>query len=164
MMASEASFDVVSKVNLQEVDNAVNQTVKEIGQRYDFKNSQTEISLNGEEIKIVSDDDYKLKSVVDVLQTKLIKRGVSIKNLEYAKVEAASGGTVRQMIRIKQGIATETAKLMVKDLKSLNLKVQAQIMGDQLRVSGKSRDDLQTVIQALKAKDYGVELQFTNYR
>ncbi|HEX7715255.1 MAG TPA: YajQ family cyclic di-GMP-binding protein [Bacillota bacterium] len=163
-MANEASFDVVSKVDLQEVDNAVNQTVKEIGQRYDFRNSLAEITLNGEELKISADNDYKLKSIIDILQTKLIKRGVSIKNLEYAKVESASGGTVRQMIRIKQGIATETAKQMVKDIKTLNLKVQAQIMSDQLRVSGKSRDDLQAVIQALKAKDYGVELQFTNYR
>lgn len=163
-MANEASFDVVSKVNLQEVDNAVNQAVKEIGQRYDFRNSLAEIILNGEELKISADNDYKLKSIIDILQTKLIKRGVSIKNLEYAKVEAAAGGTVRQIIRIKQGIGAETAKQMVKDIKAFNLKVQTQIMSDQLRVSGKSRDDLQTVIQALKGKDYGVELQFTNYR
>jgi uncharacterized protein YajQ (UPF0234 family) len=163
-MAADSSFDVVSKVNMQEVDNAVNQTIKEIEQRYDFKGSKTEISLEDAEIKILTSDDFKLKSVIDVLQTKLIKRGVSIKNLDYSKIEDASGGAKRQLIKVKQGIEMEQAKQIVKDIKALNLKVQAQIMNDQVRVSGKNKDDLQSVIQFLKSKDYKLELQFVNYR
>ncbi|KXG43547.1 YajQ family cyclic di-GMP-binding protein [Tepidibacillus decaturensis] len=163
-MAKDNSFDIVSEVNMQEVDNAINQTVREIIQRYDFKNSKSEVSLQGEEIKMVSDDEYKLKSVIDVLQTKLINRKVSIKNLDYGKIEQASGGTVRQMIKIKQGIETDVAKKIIKDIKDSKIKVQAQITSEQIRVSGKSRDDLQSVIQLLKGKDYGLELQFTNYR
>ncbi|TCS84375.1 YajQ family cyclic di-GMP-binding protein [Tepidibacillus fermentans] len=163
-MAKDASFDIVSQVDTQEVDNAVNQAKKEISQRYDFKNSKVEISLEGDQIKILADDEYKLKAVIDVLQTKLINRKVSIKNLEYGKIEDATGGTVRQMIKIKQGIESEIAKQIVKDIKNLKLKVQAQIMNDQVRVSGKSRDDLQSVIQFLRGQDYNLELQFTNYR
>jgi uncharacterized protein YajQ (UPF0234 family) len=163
-MANDASFDVVSRVNMQEVDNAVNQCRKEIGQRYDFKDSKTELTLKDDELKIVTEDDFKLRSVIDTLQTKLIKRGVSIKNLEYSKVEQASGGMLRQLIKIKQGIETEQARKMVKDIKALGLKVQSQIMEEQVRVSGKNRDDLQKVIGSLKEKDYGVELQFVNYR
>lgn len=163
-MAGESSFDIVSKVNMQEMDNAVNQSIKEIQQRYDFKNSKTEITLEGQELKVLTDDDFKLKSVIDILQTKMIKRQVAIKNLDYGKVESASGGAVRQTITIKQGLESETAKQIVKDIKGLNLKVQAQIMGDQVRVTGKNKDDLQTVIQTLKNKDYHVELQFINYR
>ncbi len=163
-MANDASFDVVSRVNMQEVDNAVNQCRKEIGQRYDFRDSKTELILKDDELKVVTEDDFKLRSVIDTLQTKLIKRGVSIKNLDYSKVEQASGGMLRQMIKIKQGIETEQARKMVKDIKGLNLKVQAQIMDDQVRVSGKNKDDLQSVIHSLKEKDYGVELQFVNYR
>lgn len=164
LMAKDASFDIVSQVDTQEVDNAVNQAKKEISQRYDFKNSKVEISLEGDQIKILADDEYKLKAVIDVLQTKLINRKVSIKNLEYGKIEDATGGTVRQMIKIKQGIESEIAKQIVKDIKNLKLKVQAQIMNDQVRVSGKSRDDLQSVIQFLRGQDYNLELQFTNYR
>jgi len=163
-MAKDASFDVVSVVNMQEVDNAVNQTAKEINQRYDFKNSKAAISLEKEDIKILADDDFKLKSIIDILQSKLIRRQVSLKNLEYGKVEAASGGMVRQIIKVKQGIAPDKAKEIVKDIKTLKLKVQAQIMEDQVRVSGRSKDDLQRVISFLKGKDYGIELQFTNYR
>lgn len=163
-MAKDCSFDVVSVVNMQEVDNAVNQTIKEIQQRYDFKNSKTQLTVEKEELKVITDDDFKLKSVVDILQTKLIRRGVPIKNLDYGKVEPASGNTVRQIIKICQGIETEKAKQMVKDIKNMQLKVQAQIMEDQVRVTGKDKDDLQVVITALKGKDYGVELQFTNYR
>jgi uncharacterized protein YajQ (UPF0234 family) len=163
-MAADSSFDVVSKVDMQEVDNAVNQTIKEIEQRYDFKGSKTEISLEGVEIKILTSDDFKLKNVIDVLQTKLIKRGVSIKNLDYCKIEDASGGAKRQLIKVKQGIEMEQAKQIVKDIKALNLKVQAQIMNDQVRVSGKNKDDLQSVIQYLKSKDYKLDLQFVNYR
>ncbi len=163
-MANEASFDVVSKVNMQEVDNAVNQCIKEINQRFDFKDSKTQIDLNGSEIKILTEDDFKLKSVIDILKTRLIKRAVPIKNLDYSKIESASGGFVRQTITIKQGIASEPAKEIVKDIKGLKVKVQAQIMDDQVRVFGKNKDDLQAVIQLLKTKDYGVELQFVNYR
>lgn len=163
-MANDASFDVVSKVDMQEVDNAVNQCRKEIGQRYDFKDSKTELTLKDNELKIVTEDDFKLRSVIDTLQTKLVKRGVSIRNLEYSKVEQASGGMSRQSIKIKQGIESEQARKMVKDIKALGLKVQSQIMEDQVRVTGKNRDDLQKVISTLREKDYEVELQFVNYR
>ena len=163
-MSKAESFDVVSRVNMQEVDNAINQTNKEISQRYDFKNSKSEVSLEDGNLKVVADDDFKLKSVIDILQSKLIRREVPIKNLEYGKVEEASGGTVRQLIKLKQGIETDTAKKIVKDIKNLKLKVQGQIMDDQVRVSGKSRDDLQEVISFLKQQEYDVELQFTNYR
>lgn len=163
-MANDISFDVVSKVNMQEVDNALNQCRKEIGQRFDFKESKTQLSLTGVELKIITEDDFKLKNVVDILQTRMVKRGIPIKNLDYSKIEPAGGGLVRQLIKIKQGIESEQAKRMVKDIKSLNLKVQAQIMNDQVRVSGKNKDDLQAVIRFLKEKDYGVELQFINYR
>jgi uncharacterized protein YajQ (UPF0234 family) len=163
-MAGESSFDVVSKVDMQEVNNAYNQTMKEIQQRYDFKGSKTELTLSEAELKIVTEDEFHLKSVIDIFQTKLIKRGVPIKNLEYGKVESASGGMVRQLVKIKQGIEMEKAKQMVKDIKGLNLKVQSQIMSDQVRVSGKVKDDLQKVIQFLRENDYGVALQFVNYR
>jgi len=163
-MSKAESFDIVSKVNMQEVDNAINQTNKEISQRYDFKNSKSEVSLEDGNLKVISEDDFKLGSVVDILQSKLIRREVPIKNLEYGKVEEASGGTVRQIIKLKQGIETDTGKQIVKDIKNLKLKVQGQIMEDQVRVSGKNRDDLQAVISFLKQQEYNVELQFTNYR
>lgn len=163
-MAKDASFDVVSQVDMQEVDNALNQTKKEMSQRYDFKNSKSEISIDGDTFKIIAESDFKLKSVVDILLEKMIRRKVPVKNLEYGKMEEASGGMVRQFIKIKQGIETEKAKQMVKDIKGLKIKVQAQIMNDQVRVSGKNRDDLQQVIQFLKGKDYDLELQFINYR
>jgi len=163
-MSKAESFDIVSKVNLQEVDNAINQTNKEISQRYDFKNSKSEVSLEDGNLKIIADDDFKLRSVIDILQSKLIRREVPIKNLEYGKVEEASGGTVRQIIKLKQGIEIDTAKQIVKDIKNLKIKVQSQIMDDQVRVSGKSRDDLQEVISFLKQQEYNQDLQFTNYR
>jgi len=163
-MSKDASFDVVSNVDMQEVNNAINQANKEISQRYDFKNSKSQISLEGDDLKLVSDDQYKLDSVIDILQTKLLKRSVSIKNLQYGKVEEAGGGLVRQIVKIKQGVETDNAKQIVKDIKNLKLKVQAQIIGDAVRVTAKSRDDLQAVIQVLKENDYGLELQFTNYR
>ena len=164
-MAKENSFDIVSEVNLQEVDNAVNQTVKEISQRFDFKGSKADVELIKEdEIKVVADDEYKLKSVIDILQSKMVRRGVSLKFLEYGKIEPAAGGTVRQIITIKKGISKEKGKEIVNAVKNLKLKVQAQIQDDQVRVSGKERDDLQKVIQHLKQQDFGIELQFTNYR
>ena len=158
------SFDVVSKVDMQEVDNAVNQAVKEIGQRYDFKGSKSEITQEKEAVKVLADDDYKLKAVIDVLQSKFIKRNISIKYLDYGKVEPASGGMVRQLITIKQGISKEKGKEIIAVIKESKIKVQAQIQDDQVRVTGKNRDDLQATIQLLKGKDIDVEMQFTNFR
>ena len=149
---------------MQEVDNAINQTNKEISQRYDFKNSKSTVAIEDGDIKVVADDDYKLRSVIDILQSKLIRRKVAIKNLEYGKVETAGGGLLRQIIKVKQGIESEKGKEIIKDIKNSKIKVQPQYLENQIRVSGKSRDDLQAVIQLLKDKDYGVELQFTNYR
>ena len=158
------SFDIVSKVDMQEVDNAVNQAVKEIGQRYDFKGSKCQITPEKDSVKILADDDYKLKAVVDVLQSKFMKRNISIKALQYGKVESASGGMVRQIITVQQGISKEKAKDITTAIKESKLKVQAQIQDDQVRVTGKNRDDLQEAIQLLKGKDMNVEMQFTNFR
>jgi cyclic-di-GMP-binding protein len=158
------SFDIVSKVDLQEVDNAVNQTAKEIGQRYDFKGSKSELKLEKDVVKILADDDYKLKAVIDVLQSKFLKRGISIKALDYGKVEPSSGGMVRQQINVQQGISKEKGKEIIAVIKDSKIKVQAQIQDDQVRVTGKNRDDLQEAIQLLKGKDLGVEMQFTNFR
>lgn len=163
-MASSYSFDVVSDVDMQEVDNAINQALKEIKQRYDFKGTKTEIELVKEEIKIVSDDDFKLKSVVEVLDGKLIKRGISPKSLDYGKVEQGSLGAARQTAKIVKGIPTDKAKKIIAEIKASKIKVQAQIMDNQLRVSGKNLDDLQQVIALLKSKDFDLPLQFTNYR
>ncbi|MBR5318693.1 MAG: YajQ family cyclic di-GMP-binding protein [Peptococcaceae bacterium] len=164
-MAKEPSFDVVSEVDMQEVNNAINQTVKEITQRFDFKGTKSTVEIeNGNAIKIVTEDDTRMRNIVDILQSKFIKRGVAIKNLEYGKVESAAGGMVRQSIRVKQGIDAEVAKKITKDIKNLKVKVQAQLQDDQIRVSGKKIDDLQAVIAFLKGQDYGVELQFSNFR
>ncbi len=160
------SFDIVSKVDMQEVDNAVNQTVKEIAQRYDFKGSKSEVTLDKENsiVKVLADDDFRLKAVIDILQSKFIKRGISIKSLQYGKSESASGGMVRQIITIRQGISKEKGKELCAVIKETKLKVQSQIMDDQVRVTGKNIDDLQEVIRLLKGKDLGVELQFVNFR
>jgi hypothetical protein len=164
-MASECSFDVVSRVDLEEVRNAVNQAVKEIGQRFDFKGSVSRIELKDEALlTLTSDDEVKLKAVIDVLQSKLVKRGVSIRAMEYGKLEPAAKAAVRQEVKILQGIPPEKAKGLVKALKDAKLKVQAAIQGDQLRVSGKNKDDLQEAIALLKKNDQGLDLQFTNYR
>ena len=164
-MASECSFDVVCKVDLDEVKNAVSQAMKEIGQRYDFKGSVSKIELKDDKVLVLSsDDEVKLKAVIDVLQTKLHKRGVSIRSMVYGKLEPASKGSVRQDVTINQGIPVEKAKGLIKAIKDAKIKVQASIQGDQLRVSGKSRDDLQEVIALFKRDDQGLDLQFTNYR
>ncbi len=165
-MADTFSFDIVSEVNLQEVDNAVNQARKEIGQRYDFKGSKSSIELNAKEktLTLVSDDEFKLKSVVDVLEDKLIKRGVPIKALDFGTVEQAAGNTVRQAVTLRVGIDKENAKTIVKMIKDLKLKVQAQIMDDQIRVSGKNKDDLQAAMKAVRSADLTFAVQFTNYR
>lgn len=163
-MAKDCSFDVVSEVDMQEVDNAVNQTVKEINQRFDFRGSKAEVTLEDDTIKVLGDDDFKLTSIIDILQTKMAKRGISLKNLDYGKIEPASKGAVRQIITIKKGISKEKGKEVVAAMKESKLKLQAQIMDDQVRVSGKDKDELQKAIALLKQKDFGVELQFVNFR
>lgn len=165
-MSKDNSFDIVSVVKMPEVVNAINQAMMEIKQRFDFKGSKSDIKLEEKDKKIVivSDDEYKLKSVIDILQSKLVKRGVSLKALVYGKVEPASGGAARQEITLQHGIPTEKAKEIVKLIKDTKLKVQAQIQGEQVRVSGKNKDDLQSIIGFLRGKDMGLDLQFVNYR
>ena len=158
------SFDIASKVNLQEVKNALDQTLKEIRQRFDFKGSKSEVRLEGQDLIVISDDEYKLKSVIDVLQSKLVKRGVSLKALAYGKMEEALGGMVRQKITLRQGISPEAAKALTGAIREGRFKVQTQIQDDQIRVSGKSIDELQAVIVMLKGIDFDLPLQFTNYR
>lgn len=165
-MASDSSFDIVSRVDMQEVLNAVEQAGKELRQRYDFKGSKSTIELNRDAkvITLVSDDDFKLKSVVDVLATKLAKRKVPLKSLLYGKVMEGSGQTVRQEIKIQEGISQDRAKTIVKLIKNMKLKVQAEIQKDQLRVRAKKKDDLQAVINAVKEKDFDFHIDFINYR
>ena len=165
-MADTFSFDIVSEVNLQETDNAINQARKEIAQRYDFKGSKSTIDLDLKEKKIavVSDDDFKLKAVIDILQNKLIKRGVPLKALDYGVVEPAAGGTVRQVIGLRVGIDKENARAIVKMIKDTKIRVQAQIMEDQVRVSGKAKDDLQSVMKMIREAELKFAVQFTNYR
>ena len=166
-MAQEFSFDVVSEVDLQEVDNAVNQAMKEISQRYDFKGSISKITLNkaAKELELVSDDDSRLKAVVDVLKGKLIKRNISPKAMDFQKEEAAFSGTVNQKVKIVSGMPMEASKDIVKRIKDSKLKVQVSIVDEKVRVSGKDKDDLQAVMQLLRAaQDIKVPLQFNNYR
>jgi uncharacterized protein YajQ (UPF0234 family) len=158
------SFDIVSKVDMQEIDNAVNQALKEILQRYDFKGTHNEITLENDVIVLLGADDYKLNAVIDVLKGKLAKRNVSSRCLDFGKKETASGGAVRQRVTIVQGISKEKGKEISKLIKNSKLKVQAQIMDDQVRVSGKKIDDLQKAIQLLKGHDLDIELQFVNMR
>lgn len=163
-MAKDSSFDVVSQVDMQEMDNAVNQVKKEIDQRYDFRGSNASIELGEGEIKIAAEDEYKLGAMVDMLRQKMAKRGISLRCLELGKVEPAAKATVRQQITIKQGISKEDGKKITAAIKATKLKVTAQIQDDQVRVSGAKKDDLQAVIQMLKAGDFGVDLQFINMR
>lgn len=163
-MSKESSFDIVSKVDLPEVSNAIQLATKEIATRYDFKGSKSSISLEKEELVLVSDDDYKLEQLKDVLISKLIKRNVPIKNLDYSKVEGASGGTVRQRAKLVQGIDKDNAKKINTIIKNSGLKVKSQIQDDQIRVTAKSRDDLQSIIAAVKAADLSIDVQFLNYR
>ena len=167
MASKSSSFDIVSSTDLAEVQNACNQTMLEIRQRFDFKGSksQVELDIKKAQVTIDADDGHKLNSVVDILQSKLIKRKVSIKALDYGKVEPASGDAVRQVITIQQGIPQDKGKEIMKFIKTLGIKkVQAQIADDQVRVSGKDKDDLQSVMSSLKEKDFGVDMTFTNYR
>ncbi len=164
-MAADNSFDVVSKVELQEVKNAIDQASKEVNARFDLKNSKSKIELEGTEtIQLASQDDYTLKAVIEILSQKLVKRGVSLKNLEYEKIEPAANSSVRQKIKLKQGISGDNAKKVVAAVKDSKLKVQASIQGDTVRITSKDRDILQQVIALLRGGDYGVELQFTNFR
>jgi len=158
------SFDVVSEVNKQEIDNAVNQAIKEISQRYDFKGSKTEIKLEKDQIHVVSDNDSKMKAVVEVLQSKAVRRGVDLKALSVGKVEPAAGSLVKCDIKVLEGIETEKAKKITQAIKDSKLKVQAQIQDNQVRVTGKKRDDLQEVISLLRSKDFDLPLQFKNFR
>jgi uncharacterized protein YajQ (UPF0234 family) len=164
-MAQENSFDIVSKVDLQEVRNAIDQALKEIRQRFDLKDSHSEITLEGNDaIQLASAGEYKLEAVKEILGQKLVKRGVSLKNLSYGKLEPAAGQSVRQKITLQQGIPSERAKEIVKLIKDSKKKAQASIQGDTVRVSSKDRDELQSIIALLRGKDLGVELTFTNYR
>ena len=165
-MAQQSSFDIVSEVNLQEVDNAVNQARKEASQRYDFKGIHTTIELDQKEKKLVitTGDEFHLKNLIDILQSKLIKRSVPLKALKYGSIEPAASGAVRQAVVLQVGIAKDDAKKIVKLIKDSKLKVQAQIMEDQVRVSGKNKDDLQAVISLIRSQDFPFALQFVNYR
>jgi cyclic-di-GMP-binding protein len=164
-MAQQNTFDIVSQIDHSEVVNAVNQALKEVNTRFDFRGSKSDIEIEGlEAIILKSDDDYRLKSLNEILQTKLVKRGVPLKGLTYGSVESALGGTVRQRITLQQGIPQEKAKEIVKFIKDTKLKVQSSIQGDTVRVSGRDRDILQEVITALRNHDFGIDMEFTNYR
>ena len=166
-MAATSSFDITSTIDFQEVDNALNQARKEVGQRYDFKGAKAEITLNATEktLTLVTDDEFKMNQLWDVVQTRLVRRGVPIKNFKSGESEAAAGGTVRRVYAIQEGIPIETAREIVKFLKDQKLKkVQASIQGDQVRVSSPSKDDLQDAIRVLREKDFGIALHFGNYR
>ncbi len=164
-MAQDNSFDIVSKVDIQEVRNAIDQALKEIHQRFDLKDSHSDVNLEGQEtIQLASVNEYKLEAVKDILSQKLVKRGISLKNLTYGKVEPATGQSVRQKISLQQGIPVEKAKEIVRLVKDSKKKAQASIQGDTVRISSKSRDDLQAIMALLRAKEMGIDLQFTNYR
>ena len=166
-MAKDASFDIVSEFDKQELVNAIDQVKRDIAGRFDFKNSNSDVVLEGDKsIIITTSDDMKLRNIIDIIQTKMVKRGLSIKILDPQTPENALGGNLRQVINLKKGLTTELAKKIVADIKDLKIKVQASIQGDQVRVTGKSRDDLQSVIKSLREKEdvYNIPLQFTNYR
>ena len=162
---TENTFDIVSKVDLQEVSNAIQNALKEVRTRFDLKDSKSDIQLEGKEAIVLSSaDEYKLKAVNDILQGKLVKRGVPLKALTYGPVEPAAGSTARQRITMQQGISTEKAREIVKVIKDSKKKVQAAIQGDTVRVSGKDRDTLQDIMALLRQRDFGIDMQFTNYR
>jgi len=163
-MAQQNSFDIVSEVDRAEVTNAINQTVKEVRQRFDFKGSSATVVLEANELVLTAEDETKLRNMNDIFQQKLVRRGVPLKALDYGSVDAAAGGTVRQRVQIQQGIPQDKAKEVVKFIKDSKAKVQASIQGDIVRVAGKDRDTLQAVIANLKEKDFGINMQFSNYR
>jgi len=163
-MAQQNSFDIVSQVDRAEVTNAINQTIKEVRQRFDFKGSAATVALEKDELVLSAEDETKLRNMNEILQQKLIRRGVPLKAFSYAGVEPAAGGTVKQQAKIQQGIPQEKAKEVVKFIKDTKAKVQASIQGDTVRVSGRDRDELQGIIARLKEKDFGIHMQFANYR
>ena len=163
-MAQQNSFDIVSQVDRAEIANALNQTMKEVGQRFDFKGSTARVALEEKELVLTAEDETKLRNMNEILQQKLVRRGVPLKAFDYAKAEPAAGGTLRQRAQIQQGIPQDKAKDIVKLIKDSKAKVQASIQGDMVRVTSKDRDTLQQVIASLKAKDFGINMQFTNYR
>lgn len=163
-MAKECSFDIASKVDLQEVDNAVHQTTREIDQRFDFKGSQTTVVREEHALVLTTEDEFKLRQVLDILESKLVKRQIPLKALSRGNVESAAGGRVRQRIALQQGIPLEKAREIIKLIKGTKRKVQAQIQEDQVRVFGRDRDELQAVIQFLREQDLGIHMQFVNYR
>lgn len=163
-MAKDNTFDIVSQIDLQEVNNAVNQALKELQTRFDFKGSRSDIIYDGKEITLIGDDEFKLKNVVDILEAKMVKRGINLKALRYGKIEPAARDTVRQRVSLVQGIDKELAKAITKLVKESKLKVQATIQNDQVRISGKNRDDLQEVMRIIKDHDFNIPLQFINYR
>ena len=163
-MAQQNSFDIVSQIDLAEVGNALNQTVKEVRQRFDFKGSSANVVIEEKDLVLTAEDETKLRNMNDILQQKLVRRGVPLKALDYGNIEPAAGGTVKQRAKIQQGIPQEKAKEVVKFIKDTKVKVQASIQGDVVRVSGKDRDTLQDVIARLKDKDFGIHMQFSNYR
>lgn len=163
-MPAEASFDIVSRIDAQELDNALNQARREIENRFDFKNSKTSIESDGKKITVVSDDELKMKNVIDVIESKAVKRGIDIKAFDLGPLDAAALGTVRRVITLRNGIPKDKSKPLMEKIKALKLKVNAQYQDEQIRVTGKSRDDLQKVIAELKAMDFELPLQFTNYR
>lgn len=163
-MAKDSSFDIVSDIDMQEMDNSINQSMKEISQRYDFKGSKALISIENDSLKLTAEDDYKIKAILEILKGKMIKRGISIKCLNPGKIENASGITLKQIVELQKGLSKEKAKEITSYIKDLKLKVQVQIMDDKVRISASKIDDLQTVIQSLKSKDFNVDLQFMNIR
>lgn len=163
-MAQQNSFDIVSEVNQAEIDNAINQTMKEVRQRFDFKGSTAQVAFEEKSLVLTAEDETRLRNMNDIFQQKLVRRGVPLKALDYGRVEPAAGGTVRQMVTVQQGIPTENAREIVKFIKDTKAKVQAAIQGDVVRITGRDRDTLQDVIAQLKAKDFGIDMQFTNYR
>jgi cyclic-di-GMP-binding protein len=163
-MAQQNSFDIVSQVDTAEVNNAINQTMKEVHQRFDFKGSHASVVLEDKELVLTAEDETKLRNMNDILQQKLVRRGVPLKALSYGKIEPAAGGTVRQRVAIQQGIPQDKAKEIVRFIKDSKAKVQAAIQGDVVRITGKDRDTLQDVIAKLKAKEFDINMQFTNYR
>jgi uncharacterized protein YajQ (UPF0234 family) len=163
-MAQQNSFDIVSQVDMAEVKNALDQTMKEVRQRFDFKGSHAEVRIEEKDLVLAAEDETRLRNMNDILQQKLVRRGVPLKALSYGRVEPAAGGTVRQHAAIQQGIPAEKAREIVKFIKETKVKVQAAIQGDTVRVTGRDRDTLQDVIAQLKSKDFGINMQFTNYR
>src|SRR3954454_25397007 len=163
-MAKENTFDIVSKTDYAELGNALNQTEKEISQRFDFKGSKAKVELQAKDLILTAEDDTRLRNMNDILQSKLLKRGISLKALDYQKIEPAAGGTVRQLVKVQQGIPVEKAKEVVKFIKENKFKVQPSIQGETVRVSGKDRDTLQEVIAALKGHDFGIDMNFDNFR